>query len=228
MITSLGEERELVCVLLVHLFVYFARVNFCPFSLPLGVGLAAACDCGTPWTILLTFFSDGRVRLSLLKTCLCFFFFFLILYWYGLSLTKWDIKENMSWVDEAIWDIWAATWQNQQCECAPSEDSDQPWHPPSLIRVFAVRMKKPCVLSYPLSGQRRLWSDWAEARADQSLRWAHPHFIDFVMSRFINSYHKRPSSITCMPVCISILHIYSVKNMRIRDEEETLAARTQS
>ena len=28
--------------------------------------------------------------------------------------------------------------------CASSEDSDQPGHPPSLIRVFAVRMKKPC------------------------------------------------------------------------------------
>ena len=26
--------------------------------------------------------------------------------------------------------------------CAPSEDSDQPGHSPSLIRVFAVRMKK--------------------------------------------------------------------------------------
>ena len=34
---------------------------------------------------------------------------------------------------------WAATWQNQQSDCAPSEDSDQPGHPPSLIRVFAVR-----------------------------------------------------------------------------------------
>ena len=34
--------------------------------------------------------------------------------------------------------IWAAPWQNQQSECAPSEDSDQPGHPPSLIRVFAV------------------------------------------------------------------------------------------
>ena len=32
---------------------------------------------------------------------------------------------------------------------APSEDSDQPGHPPSLIRVFAVRMKKNWVLSYP-------------------------------------------------------------------------------
>ena len=39
--------------------------------------------------------------------------------------------------------------------CAPSEDSDQPGHPPSLIRVFAVRMKKPWVFSYPLSAQRR-------------------------------------------------------------------------
>ena len=29
--------------------------------------------------------------------------------------------------------------KNQQSECAPSEDSDQPGHPPSLIRVFAVR-----------------------------------------------------------------------------------------
>ena len=58
--------------------------------------------------------------------------------------------------------MWATTWQNQQSECAPSEDSDQPGHPPSLIRVFAVRMKKPWVLSYPLSAQRRLWSDWAD------------------------------------------------------------------
>ena len=37
-------------------------------------------------------------------------------------------------------DIWAATWQNQQRDCAPSEDSDQPGHPPSLIRVFTVRL----------------------------------------------------------------------------------------
>ena len=69
--------------------------------------------------------------------------------------------------------IWAASWQNQQSECAPSKDSSQPGHPPSLIRVFAVRMKKPWILSYPLSAQRRLWSDWADAQADLSLRWVH-------------------------------------------------------
>ena len=57
--------------------------------------------------------------------------------------------------------------------CALSKDSDQPGHPPSLIRVFAVRMKKAWVLSHPLSAQGRLWSDWADAQADLSLRWAH-------------------------------------------------------
>ena len=50
--------------------------------------------------------------------------------------------------------------------CAPSKDSDQPGHPPSLIRVFAVCMKKAWVLSYPMSTQQRLWSDWADAQAD--------------------------------------------------------------
>ena len=30
--------------------------------------------------------------------------------------------------------------------CAPNEDSDQPGHPPSLIRDFALRMKKAWVL----------------------------------------------------------------------------------
>ena len=56
---------------------------------------------------------------------------------------------------------------------APSWDSDQPGHPPSLIRVFAVRMKKAWILSYPLRAQQRLWSDRVDAQADLSLRWAH-------------------------------------------------------
>ena len=51
------------------------------------------------------------------------------------------------------------------------------------VSVFAVRMKKAWVLSYPLSGQRRLWSDWADAQADLRLRWAHSHFVCFVMRR---------------------------------------------
>ena len=89
---------------------------------------------------------------------------------------------------------WAATWQNQQNDCAPSEDSAQPGHPPSLIRVFDVRMKEAWVLSYPLSAQRRLWSDWADDQAGLSLRWAHTHFVGFVMSRLSWLYFLRYTS----------------------------------
>ena len=63
--------------------------------------------------------------------------------------------------------------------CTTSEDSDQPVPPRSLIRVFAVRLKKPCVLrllSYLYSALWRLWSNWADTQADLSLRWAHKPF----------------------------------------------------
>ena len=55
-----------------------------------------------------------------------------------------------NWNVLSVCDNWPATWQNQQSDCAPSEDSDQPGHPPSLIRIFAVRMMKVWTLSYPL------------------------------------------------------------------------------
>ena len=51
------------------------------------------------------------------------------------------------------------------------------------LGIFAVCMKKAWVLSYPLSAQRRLWPDWADAQADLSLCWEHTHFVGFVMSR---------------------------------------------
>ena len=60
--------------------------------------------------------------------------------------------------------------ETNKMACAPSEDSDKPGHLPSLIRVFAVSMKKTWVLSYPLSAQRWPWSDWVDAQADRSLR----------------------------------------------------------
>ena len=40
-------------------------------------------------------------------------------------------------------------------------------------------LKQNWVLSYPLSTQRRLWSDWADAQADLSLRWAQKSFCWF-------------------------------------------------
>ena len=79
--------------------------------------------------------------------------------------------------------IWAATWQNHQNGCAPSEDSVQPGHPPSLIRVFTVRLMGSWGPKLSSCGQRRLWSDWADAQTDLSLRWAHTHFAGFLMMR---------------------------------------------
>ena len=65
--------------------------------------------------------------------------------------------------------------------------------PPSLIRVFTVWMKKASVLSYPLSAQRRLWSDWADAQADLSLCCVHNHFLSFVMRQLkLESYSYTP------------------------------------
>ena len=44
-----------------------------------------------------------------------------------------------------IWTTQAASWQKQQNDCVPSEDSDQPGHPPSLSESS-------------LSAWRKLWS----------------------------------------------------------------------
>ena len=65
------------------------------------------------------------------------------------------------------------------------------WHVcPAMIPislVFAFRMKKAWVLSYQLSAQRKLWSDWSDAQADMSLRWAHSRFAGFVIRRLISN-----------------------------------------
>ena len=47
LITSPGEEGA-VYVLFFHLYVYFAHISFCPFSLPLGERLAAAVIVALP------------------------------------------------------------------------------------------------------------------------------------------------------------------------------------
>ena len=79
---------------------------------------------------------------------------------------------------------WVSSWQNQQNDCAPSEDSDQHGHLPSLIRVFAIGMEVAWTFSHTVSAQRRRWSDCADAQADLSHRWAHSHFVGFVMLWF--------------------------------------------
>ena len=74
--------------------------------------------------------------------------------------------------------IWASSWQDQQNDRAPLE-ADQPGHPPSLIRFFAVRSMGSQGLKVSACGQRSLWSVWADAQADLSLRWAHRSFCWF-------------------------------------------------
>ena len=83
---------------------------------------------------------------------------------YCLAIYAWVVTH---WISCGM-NKWAASWQNQQMANAPSEDPDQPGHPPSLIRVFAVPMKKAWVFSYPLS-----ISDWVDAQANLCLCWAH-------------------------------------------------------
>ena len=57
--------------------------------------------------------------------------------------------------------------------------------------------RKSWVLSYRLSAQRRLWSDWADAQADLSLRWTHSHFVGFVMSRLLCWFRTSKSLLQC-------------------------------
>ena len=52
-ITSLGEERANLSAF--RTFVRFVLVWICRSSSSLCLGMAAVCDCGTPWTFLLPF-----------------------------------------------------------------------------------------------------------------------------------------------------------------------------
>ena len=96
--------------------------------------------------------------------------------------------------------------------CAPSVDSGQPGCPSSLIRVFADNIKKAWVLSYPLSAHQRLWSDWADAQADLSLRWAHCHFVCFVMRRLIRRSTDRPITRLIFTVYTAMLKFLYIFN----------------
>ena len=79
--------------------------------------------------------------------------------------------------------IWAASRQNQQTHCAPSEDSDEPGHPPSRIRVFACAqwvVKDPSFLQ---AGSK----DSDQTGRMSRLIWVSAgrtcHFVGFVMRR---------------------------------------------
>ena len=79
--------------------------------------------------------------------------------------------------------------------CAPSEDSDKPGRPPSLIIAINVRMKKPWVLIATHWAPREDPWDWMDGQADLSLRWAH-RYILLVLSCFGSSWPYVSSKLT--------------------------------
>ena len=66
--------------------------------------------------------------------------------------TKWHVRPVKTQITLGIRPVW-------------SESSLSAWR---SLRSLATL--------YPLSAQRRLWSDWADAQADLSLHWAHMSF----------------------------------------------------
>ena len=76
--------------------------------------------------------------------------------WLMTKPTKWHVRPAKT----------RSAWASAQ-----SGHSDQHGRPPSLIRVFAVRS-----FMFSSCGQWILWSDWADAQNDLSLRWEHMPF----------------------------------------------------
>ena len=88
--------------------------------------------------------------------------------------------------------IWGATWQNQQNGMCAQWIFRSAWAFAQSDQSPLSAWRKLGVLSYPLSAQRRLWSDWADAQADLSLRWAHmPFFFGFVIRRLNYDFYLR-------------------------------------
>ena len=105
----------------------------------------------------------GKVRFNLFLLLLCVFF-----------LNKFAMHKKRFNSYYCFWILFEQEHdRTNKMTCAPSGDSYQPWHQPSLIRAFAVHMNKLLVLSFLLRAWRRLWSVCVDAQAGLSLRWAH-------------------------------------------------------
>ena len=74
--------------------------------------------------------------------------------------------------DQFIWK-WATSWHNQQTDLCAQRILRSARHQPTLTRAFAVRFMGSSGPKLPSCGQRRHWSDWADAQADLSIHWAH-------------------------------------------------------
>ena len=92
---------------------------------------------------------------------------------------------------------WATSWQNQQNGmCTHQRQISLGIRPVWL--VFAVRLKKARILSYPLGAQRRLWLDWAGAQADLNFRWVDMPFCLFCHD--VAQIYKSQFSFEMLPI----------------------------
>ena len=132
-----------------------------------------------------------------------------------LSVIRYEAPKapsGITWLTATcMYDVnWATSWQNQQNGMCTLRRLRSAWAFRPVWSEFAVRMKKAWVLSYPLSAQQILWSDWADAQADQSLRWAHSHFVGFVMRQLILINIMHPECVFCWTLIIFVLLVYSL------------------
>ena len=122
-------------------------------------------------------------------------------------------------VDKVPWDghmkiNWAACQKTYLQTCAPREDSDQPAHSRSLIRIFTGRIldSQGCPLSS--CGQWRLWSHCTDAQGDLSLRWTYVsegsfYFFAAQLTPFILSIYIKVASINSQELFSRLLSLLS-------------------
>ena len=127
--------------------------------------------------------------------------FIAIQQWYTfffIPLLAWPSGQNAEkWTMQCMWDthytLLIYCYLSKQCIMSnkhiyePQHDKTNKMsvRPAKTQISLGIRMKKAWVLSYPLSANED-WSDWADALlSDQSLFWAHTHFVGFVMSWLI-------------------------------------------
>ena len=167
---------------------YFMVQWFCPLSYELFDG----------WTSYFGIISQCDLTFDLIINVGHIDLYFMIRWFYPISWRLYMLQDNVT-----VWNnIWAASWKTNKMAFAPSEDSDQPQLPPSLIRVFFISMKNPWILSYSLSAQRRLRSAWA---ADLSFAGC-SHFVGFCHE----AAHLPPNHATCCCLTGAIQASYAV------------------
>ena len=118
------------------------------------------------------------------------------------SLVAYVISTRISWAGSNVEQlvrlnftgIWARAQQCSKMNLEPSNDSEQPGHPQSDQFLHCTLW----VAKYPnlLQVDREDWSDWADAKADLRLHWAHRSFClscsgSFSMETMYEPHHRK-------------------------------------